>query len=143
MYMLPAFPSEVPFRWINLSIRHDIWCLVDEDDYNWLIKFNWNWAWHDKTPWKHYAKLNVGVARSTIYLHRLVMIKHDPRTELFRATHHVDHINGQSLDNRKANLRWVTPGENIANRIARNAVPSLKQIALRLLAEHTHHEMPF
>src|SRR5437868_14361299 len=105
-----------PFRRLSLSETRGIWCLIDADDWWWISGHRWNWGWHASTPWKHYAKRNVGAARSTVYLHREVMIRHDPRTEAFQWSHHVDHINGQSLDNRKANLRWLTPGENSKHR---------------------------
>ncbi len=119
---------DLPCRILTLSERHDIWCIVDTDDWPWIVECRWNYGWHAKTRWKFYAKRNIGVARSTVYLHREIMIRHDPRTLGWQLTHHVDHVNGQSLDNRKVNLRWLTPGENRAHRIARASVPSLKSI---------------
>jgi len=48
-----------------------------------------------------------GVRGPTIYLHRLVMNYCGP--------HDVDHVNGDGLDNRKANLRIASRSENLAN----------------------------
>jgi hypothetical protein len=144
--MLPArAPSIVPAtdadlaaigcRRIELSERLGLWCLVDADDYDWLIANRWNAGYWANTPHKRYAKRNVGAARSTVYLHREVMIRADPRTEVFQSTHVVDHVNGQPLDDRKANLRWATEAENRANRIPWRDVPSLDQIVAQLLRD--------
>lgn len=48
----------------------------------------------------------VGGKKKTVKLHRL----------LLAADGDVDHINGNSLDNRRSNLRVATRGENCANR---------------------------
>jgi hypothetical protein len=125
------------WRRLDLSERHNIWCLVDADDYDWIIEHHWNYGWHVNTPLKHYAKRNVGAARSTVYLHREILIRADastgtPHDAAFYAAHHGDHRNGQSLDNRKANLRWLTPAQNRANRIEWEKVPTLDQIVARL-----------
>ncbi len=127
--------SWTPWRRIMLSAREDIWALVDADDYDWLSENVWNVSWGSRTPWQKYAKRNVGPSRATLRQHREIMIKHDPRDDRFMATHPVDHNNGQTLDNRKANLAWVTKAENTANRHPRASIPSLDAIVLQLVAE--------
>lgn len=122
-----------PYRVIFLSTRYDIFCLVDEDQYPWLIQTNWNWGWHAKTPWKHYVKRNSGPERSTIYMHREIMIRSDPRTFAFQCEHHVHHCNGQTLDNRRANFEWLTPKENGAIKHHRTQIPSLGEIVAGLI----------
>jgi HNH endonuclease len=120
-----------PWRWMTLSAPRNIRCLVDADDYDWLIATPWNWGWHNRTPWKYYAKRNIGTERSTVYMHREIMLKACPQADLVLV---VDHINGQSLDNRKANLRWATQKENRANTTKREKIPSLDKIVAGLIA---------
>jgi hypothetical protein len=67
-------------------------------------------------------------------MHRGIQIKAEPRPDDFIAQHLVDHANGQTLDNRRANLSWVSKAQNNANRHPRHAIPSLDSIVLELLA---------
>jgi hypothetical protein len=120
-------------RRIDLRPRDETWCLVDDDDFGWLIAYRWNVGWHAHTKWKFYAKRNVGAARLTVYMHREILKRADPRGENFESWHVVDHINGQSLDNRRCNLRWVTLDENKQNRRPRAQIPTLAQIVAALV----------
>ena len=54
------------------------------------------------------------------FVHRLIALAfcENPCIEHF---HHVDHINGDSLDNRSCNLRWCSRVLNSANRRSKNA----------------------
>lgn len=139
--------SRTPWRLIPLSERAGVYCLVDADDYGWLTEVTWNISWGSRTPWQFYAKRNVGSGRATVRMHREILIRHDPRSDRFMAKRHVDHANGQTLDNRICNLRWLTPGENAANRRPRGGVPSLESIVAELLTTHAASvdagEVPF
>lgn len=135
---LPDLTS-TPWRRIWLSSREPIWTLVDAVDFDWLSANVWN-IWHAGNgrgdSWMKYAKRNVGRERSTVRMHREIMIAADPgRDDAFLAAHFVDHVNGQTLDNRRANLRWATKRENIANRRARGTAPSLEAIVREIMAE--------
>jgi hypothetical protein len=126
---------------IWLCPRRDIWCLVDADDYPWLSTHGWNVGGH--SAWKHYGKRNEGAARSTVYLHREVLVRHDPREPEFLAAHHAHHLNGQSLDCRGANLGWRTASVNAAIRNARSACPSLESIVAQLARYAAAEAPPF
>lgn len=122
--------------WRRLEMQRGVWCLVDAEDWPWIIERRWNAGWHCRTPWKFYAKRNIGAERSTVYLHREILTRLEPARA---ADHWGDHANGQSLDNRRCNLRWLTPTENRRHQIKRHQVPSLDHLVAQLLA---HVAMP-
>lgn len=118
---------------IWLCTRREIWALIDAEDYLWASADGWNVGGHSQ--WKHYAKRNVGAARLTLYLHREVLLLAAPVSAEFAAKHHAHHLNGQSLDCRRANLGWRTASVNAAIRNSRSACPSLEAIVARLARE--------
>jgi hypothetical protein len=81
--------------------------IVDEEDHEWLSE--WKWCANSKKG-NAYAFRTVGHGgkRIGIYLHRLVL--GIDGTEAV-----ADHINGDTLDNRRANLRVVNHWQNAVN----------------------------
>ena len=75
--------------------------IVDDEDFEKLNKFNWN-VYHNSRTNKFYAKRIVknGNKRHYEYLCYAVM----PNTKGMS----VDYLNGNTLDNRKSNLRFFT-----------------------------------
>lgn len=81
--------------------------LVDDEDYPLLARH----TWHASVLGGHvYATRNVTKnPRATEAMHRLVL---GPAPDRW---HVADHINGDTLDNRKSNLRWVSKRGNALN----------------------------
>lgn len=75
-------------------------CLVDNDSFDLLKGKNWCLSSRGYAQCSENGK--------TIFMHRLIL---NPDGKL-----HVDHINGNKLDNRKINLRICSHAENIRNR---------------------------
>lgn len=132
-----------PLRLIVLNYREDICCLVNAKHYSWLIEWSWNEWWSGRARWQLYAKRNTGPDRATVRMHREIMMRVDPLPADEAAKLHVDHINGQTLDNREENLRWATPEENRRNTHARERIPSLEFIIGRLLPVAVPADIPF
>lgn len=84
--------------------------LVDDADYEWLSQ----WKWHVAKNKSH----------ATPYAHRAIVGTHGKKLLMARAILDapaglcVDHINGNTLDNRRCNLRLATVSQNTANRHA-------------------------
>ena len=76
--------------------------MVDDEDFGPLSKYSWN-------------RQSCGYARAEVehrkvYMHRLILgLRPGDRK-------HVDHLNGDRLDNRRVNLRTVTRYQNNQNR---------------------------
>lgn len=78
-------------------------CLVDIVDYDRLVKY----PWHKHPMGYAYAHLSSTLPdRKNVLMHRFIL--DNPKS-------HVDHINGDKLDNRRINLRPATTSQNNAN----------------------------
>lgn len=96
-------------------------CKVSPEDYQFLIK--WKWSYKRSEPKYHYAvyaKRSKSIYKAgsrektvSIYLHHIIL----QRMGLVRPTkkHTADHINNDSLDNRRGNLRWATKRQQSRN----------------------------
>ena len=101
--------------------------VVDEDDYEWLIKHKWCSSSGHKTV---YAVR--GEATGVKYKRKIVMMHRQILGTAPFAGAQVDHINGNGLDNRRTNLRWVTHKQNRRNEPKRRikCTSSYKGVAL-------------
>lgn len=90
---------------------------VDDSDYPSVAPYKWhiNKADQGRT---YYARCvqcvpgGKGPLKNSFYMHRLVLGISDPKI-------HIDHINGDTLDNRRENLRICSRRENQGNRVVR------------------------
>lgn len=90
----------------QVPLTQGLFALIDDEDAALLIQYRWyvNYRGNGKLP---YAVTGVrGRPGAKLAMHRL----------LLPGVYRVDHINRNSLDNRRANLRPATPQLNTLNR---------------------------
>ena len=94
-------------RLIKIPLTQGKIAIIDQEDFIRVNKYKWQAQYHkQKKRW--YSEGYIPEIRKMIRLHRFIMNPPDNRV--------VDHINNDSLDNRRANLRVCTVGENNRNR---------------------------
>lgn len=97
-----------------ISLSQGLYALVDGEDYEQLSKHKWSAG---KVHNVYYAsRTNVIGKRRKILMHREIM--KEP------VGFQIDHINGDGLDNRKANLRICTHSQNHQNQFSRKGCTS-------------------
>lgn len=127
--VIPMYPNSTPYP-IDPAIRIDgdiayiplrgkynhLCAIVDAEDAERLSRFKWNAA--IRGGCRHVRRAyRDGYQVVTVYLHTEVM--GTPPSGMV-----IDHINGNGLDNRKCNLRFATPRQNMANRRSRKTQQS-------------------
>src|SRR3990167_4081188 len=80
--------------------------LVDDEDFEWLNQYKW--YCQKALSNRFYARGQAGKNKKTIFMHRFILNINDKRR--------IDHMNGDSLDNRKSNLRICTQQQNLFNK---------------------------
>lgn len=83
---------------------------IDEDDYS--VVENHTWHIFTASNGSKYARTNIKNENgkySPVYMHQLIL-------GTFKTGKHVDHVNRDTLDNRRGNLRVVTHEQNMHNR---------------------------
>jgi hypothetical protein len=79
--------------------------IVDDDDFEWLNSFKWFYL---STGYAARNPRDNETSTNTILMHRFILN--------LNGIPQADHISGDRLDNRRGNLRVVTPHENAFNR---------------------------
>jgi hypothetical protein len=95
----------------EIPLTKGFFALVDDEDYESLMKFKWYAREvHRSVYAERGCKVTNGKreAPGTLKMHRIIMNCPDGMQ--------VDHINHNSLDNRKVNLRLCTPRQNQFNK---------------------------
>jgi hypothetical protein len=115
----------------QIPLTQGRFAIVDDEDYHWLVRFRWCVG---RTGAKHQharraARTSDGKFKD-ILMHRLIMGDPDGLQ--------VDHINGDTLDNRRANLRLATPRQNMANqKVKINNTTGFKGVSKAKATAHT------
>jgi len=93
----------------KIKLTKGQYAIVDNEDFEWLNQWIWHVDWSKYTK-SYYAKRGVfnGKNMTSIRMHREIL--NAPKST------QTDHINHNTLDNRKINLRIVTARQNAFNR---------------------------
>lgn len=99
---------------IGTKLNEKYECLLDDDDYEICSKYLWSVKKHSKST---YAVANYWYddgRKTSIMMHRLII--YGDNDVMNHRDEYIDHLNGNGLDNRRSNLKKVTPLQNSQNR---------------------------
>jgi len=94
----------------KIALTQNKYAVVDDEDYKDLSQYKWH-ADHDRAG-NWYALTNIRTSSKSlkykrVRMHRMLL---NPPPGMI-----VDHVNHNTLDNRRSNIRLCTPSENQAN----------------------------
>lgn len=87
----------------QIELTKGLYALVNDEDFGPLSQYEWTAGWAGT---RYYAKRWDVLEQKNIYMHRQI---------LGHPTSMIDHTNGNSLDNRRSNLRFCNHSTNAHN----------------------------
>jgi len=96
----------------TIPITKGLVALVDDKDFDLLT----TWRWHASSSDAGWYAARRSRTNITVYMHRMIMLPDPDLT--------IDHINHDTLDNRRSNLRVCTHAENLRNQRSQRGVTS-------------------
>lgn len=97
----------------EIPLTRGLFAIVDDDDYPLLVRHRWH-AGVERTGRPAYAKRQFLIGAKSVFLKMEHFILGSP-TDNAGVPVTIDHKNGNTLDNRKENLRWASDAENSWN----------------------------
>ena len=106
-----------------IPLTKDYEAIIDSSDFDLVNGYNWT-AQVNRNNVYAYRSERISGRSNTMLLHRILMQPEDGMV--------VDHINGNTLDNRRANLRVCTASQNSQNsRLSKSNTTGLKGVTFR------------
>ena len=99
----------------KIALTRGLFAVVDPDDFGWLSQWKWNAR-------KSGARFYASRTSAAILMHREILRRQCLTFQI------VDHINGDTLDNRKTNLRPATVHDNAGNQPKRRGRSRFKGV---------------
>ena len=93
------------YTYRRIKLTRGKYAIVDVEDFEKLNQYKWHSSHDGYAKRAVYNKANKGKRQAEVYMHKMVC----PAPEGMI----VDHINRNSLDNRRANLRVATQKQNV------------------------------
>ena len=84
----------------EIELTNGMKAIVDDEDYNYLLDYNWRAAKNGRTFYAVFGR-RINGKYSLTWMHRMIMDAKNRKDE-------VNHVNHNGLDNRKVNLRITT-----------------------------------
>lgn len=122
-YARPRKPPEyMPDGSIRVDILNGYFAVIDAADAPTVLSYPWVSI---STPGRRAVYAMRRMKQRTVLMHRVIL-------SAIESSLHVDHIDGDGLNNRRSNLRLATRSQNLANRHGRKPPLNLAQIADRV-----------
>lgn len=97
----------------KIELTRGLCAIVDDEDYEMLSKYSWyaHRSGHTYYAGRAVRKDDKDCKKSRVFMHNVLLKTKEGQV--------VDHVNHDGMDNRKENLRSVTPMQNCWNRLKR------------------------